>query len=193
MVSRPRVVTIILFGLLLIPTTSAAAETTGLDATDAGTVTVTIDFDGLPGVQGSPFTRYKEFGFRVAAPASSEWQAGQNYGNPAPYIYFVSPAGTETSGAIRVTMRGRSFRFTSIDLYSSVTGFPYGFRGIRDGAVVFTAEGAIPNPMGGFITTSNPYSTVPIDALEVVLHDPAPPAGPNPVGLDNIRLTITAG
>jgi hypothetical protein len=139
---------------------------------------ITIDFNGLSGANGSPFTNYTEYGFMVSA-VSNNWLVGQNYGNPAPFIYFT----TETMETIAVTDGGALFAFSSIDLYASLTKIPYTFTGFLDGNQVFTVSGEVPNTFGNFMTVMNPYSTDSIDTLDVTLTNPSQS---NPMGLDNI-------
>jgi hypothetical protein len=147
----------------------------------------TIDFNGLPGADGSPFTGYTQAGFAVA-PLSSNWLVGQNFGNPPPFIFFEHPAvaNTTTTAAIRITDAGATFSFSAIDIYSSVTPVPYIFVGSLSGTTVFTTAGTVPLPFGNFITVSNPNGADLIDALEVTLSTFTQfPVG-NRVGVDNI-------
>jgi hypothetical protein len=139
---------------------------------------ITIDFNGLSGADGSPFTNYTEYGFMVSA-VSNNWLVGQNYGNPAPFIYFT----TGTMETIAVTDGGALFAFSSIDLYASLTKIPYTFTGFLGGNQVFTVSGEVPNTFGNFATVMNPYSTDSIDTLDVTLTNPSQS---NPMGLDNI-------
>jgi hypothetical protein len=63
---------------------------------------VTIDFNGLPGNPGSPFTSYTQAGFTVT-PLSGSWLVGQNFGNPPPFIFFEHPAVAGTTLKARKT------------------------------------------------------------------------------------------
>ena len=64
-----------------------------------------------------------EFGFTVTA-LTNDWVVGQNYGNPAPFIYFVAQPNQMLTETIAVTEGSGKFRFNSIDLYSSITTNP---------------------------------------------------------------------
>lgn len=143
----------------------------------------TIDFNGLSGSDGSPFTSYAESGFTVAR-LSGSWLVGKNYGNPPPYILFRNPP--TTTASVAVTDAGAPFSFRSIDLYSSTTPIPFIFTGLLNGNTVFTVSGTVPNTFGNFATVSNPHGTDRIDTLQVTLSNPSNPNVPNPVGLDNI-------
>lgn len=152
---------------------------------------ITIDFNGLPGADGSPFTSYMEFGFTVTA-LTKDRVVGQNYGNPAPFIYFVAQPNQMLMETIAVTEGGGKFSFNSIDLYSSVTTIPYTFTGFLGQNQVFTVSGIVQNTFGNFATILNPYSSDTIDTLDVTLTDSAPSCCSNPMGLDNIVLTPAA-
>ncbi len=134
-----------------------------------------------------PFTTYTESGFTVQ-PSSGAWLGFTNYGNPTPYAGFKAPAGTTTSGELKIRAGGAGFRFVSVDLYSSTTPIPYVFTGLSGSTTVFTVEGTRPNTFGEFKTVDNPHSADTIDALLIRLSNPAAPCCANPVGLDNIRL-----
>lgn len=154
-----------------------------------GARAATIDFTGLGGSNGSPFTGYVEHGFTVS-PVSGDWLVGQNYGDPAPFIYFLHPAvsGT-TTASFAVTEGGGDFTFGAIDLYSSVTPIPYTFTGLRAGSTVFTATGTVPNTFGDFATVTNPDGADIIDTLEVTLFTYTLFPIANPEGPDNIVVT----
>jgi hypothetical protein len=149
---------------------------------------VTIDFTGIPGSSGSPFTIYAEHGFVVSS-ASGNWVVNQGYGHPLPFIEFSAPAASTTTSSIVVTDGGSTFDFNSIDLYSSVTPIPYTLIGLLNLSPVFSVSGTIPNPMGGFVTVLNPVPTLTIDTLEVVLTTTTPSCCSNWAGLDNIVVT----
>jgi hypothetical protein len=151
---------------------------------------LTIDFNGLPGADGSPFTNYTEFGFTVSA-ASGNWLVGKNYGDPPPFIWFNAPAGSTITSSIAVADGGATFSFNSIDLYSSVTTIPYTFTGLLSHNAVFTVSGIVPLTFGNFALVLNPDSAAPIDTLEVTLTDSVPCCGSNPVGLDNISVATS--
>jgi hypothetical protein len=159
--------------------------------------TTTIDFNGLLGNDGSPFTSYTEFGFTVG-PLSGRWLVGQRYGHPPPYIFFKNPSPTaDSTASVEITNAGAPFRFRSIELYSSVTTIPYTFRGLTNGMTVFSTAGTVPNTFGNFARVLNPHGTDVIDKLQVMLSNPATPLCPtclgNPVGLDNIVVDPVLG
>jgi hypothetical protein len=168
-------------GILMVSTVSGTAL--------AGTIT--IDFNGISGKNGAPFNSYTESGFTVSA-TSADWLVGQNFGDPAPYIYFNAPAGKTVIDSIAVTDGGSDFSFSSIDLYSSTTVIPYTLTAILNGNTVFTVSGTVPNTFGNFALLINPDSTAVINTLELTLTDPAAPCCSNPVGLDNITMVTTA-
>jgi hypothetical protein len=153
---------------------------------------ITIDFNGISGADGSPFTSYMEFGFTVTAALTNGWLVGQSFGNPPPYIYFVAQPNQFLTETIAVTDGGAKFSFSQIDLYSSITTIPYTFTGFLGQNQVFTTSGIVPNTFGNFATVMNPFSTVQIDTLDVTLTDAAPLCCSNPMGLDNIVLTPAA-
>lgn len=152
---------------------------------------ITIDFNGLFGADGSPFTNYTEFGSLVSA-VSNNWLVGQNYGNPAPFIYFVAQPQQMITATIAVTDGGAPFTFSSIDLYSSITTIPYTFTGFIGGNQVFTVSGEVPHTFGNFARVMNPYSSDSIDTLDVTLTNSTPPCCSNPMGLDNIVVATAA-
>lgn len=156
-----------------------------LTTTPAFAGTVTIGFDGLTG-KGA-FTSYTQDGFTVSS-SSGDWLISQTFGDPAPYIYFLSPAGSTTTASIDVTEGGSNFTFSSIDLYSSTTKIPYTFAGLLNGSTVFTVTGVVPNTFGNFALVTNPDATLDINELEVTLEDPC---CSNPVGLDNLAVVTT--
>jgi hypothetical protein len=150
---------------------------------------VTITFGGLL-VNGAPVAAYAESGFTLVA-TDGNWETS-GYGHPEPAIIFLmDPLGVETSAAIRVTAGGTTFRFVSVDVYSSVTPIPYVFTGLRDSVTVFSVAATEPNTFGNFATVLNPESADLIDTLLITLTNTPPISGcceTNPMGLDNIVL-----
>jgi hypothetical protein len=145
-----------------------------------------ITFAGLAPV-GAPFVSHLEAGFLVE-PVSAPWIIG-NHGRPAPFIQFLRLASDPlTTGAIRVTAGGSIFRFTSVDLYSSITPIPYVFTGMREGVTVFTVTGTVPNTFGSLATVPSAFPLAWIDTLLISVSNPVSPCCSNPVGLDNIVL-----
>jgi hypothetical protein len=151
-----------------------------------------IGFGGV-GDHGSGLGTYMESGFTVDA-LSGRWTVSRTYGRPLPFIQFLRGAGEPTSsGQIRVTAAGALFRFTSADLYSSVTPIPYVITGLLNSATVFTLTGTVPNTFGGFATVSAATGHLPIDTLLITIDNPATPSCPtcsNPVGVDNIAVSF---
>lgn len=155
-------------------------------------VTTTIDFTGI--ADESPFTIYHQFGFTIS-PSSGAWISRTAYGNPPPFIYFNNPNGvSDVTSSIKIMMDNNStFKFSSVDLYSSVTKIPYIIKGYLKSNVIFNVTGTIPNTFGGFATATNSRNTDVIDTLEITLTNPALLCCPNccsnnPMGLDNIVL-----
>ena len=120
---------------------------------------------------------------------SGDWVVRSDYGHPVPFVEFVSAPGTTVTGEMRVTADGSPFAFTSVDLYSSTTTIPYQVTGFRNGAIVFALSDTVPNTFGDFKTVTNPNASAAIDALSIVLVNPAAPCCRNPTGADTIALT----
>ena len=84
-------------------------------ASVAPATATTIAFGDL--LTSSAFTTYTESGFTVAA-ISGNWESNVDFGNPAPFIWFMREADDpETSAQIEITAGGSPFTFTSADLY----------------------------------------------------------------------------
>jgi hypothetical protein len=145
-----------------------------------------VGFDELL-VHGAAFTTHTACGLNIAVTAAS-WQVSTSYGHPAPFVQFLSPAGTTTTGEITATAVGATFAFTSVDIYSSTTKIPYEISGLAGGAVVFTIQGVQGNTFGNFATVAAAGATRQIQKLRIRLTNPAAPCCSNPVGLDNIRV-----
>jgi hypothetical protein len=145
-----------------------------------------ISFNGLA-VQNASVSGYSESGCDVSA-VSGGWIAWTTYGHPAPSIVFNAPAGTTITGDIRLSASGATFRFQSVDLYSSTTQIPYSITGLRNSSTVFTVADTVPNTLGAFRTVANPNVAAVIDTLSIVLTNAASLAGSNPMGLDTIVL-----
>jgi hypothetical protein len=154
-------------------------------STDAGR-SITIMFNRVPADFGHP---YIESGFTVSE-TSAGWFPSTTYGNPAPFIEFTAAAGSTVTGEIRVTAGGAAFGFKSVDLYSSTTPIPYTFVGMRNCTTVFTETNTVPNTYGAFRTVVARHPMTVIDTLSITLSNPAAPCCPNPMGLDNIVLTL---
>jgi hypothetical protein len=157
------------------------------EVVDTAPGNTTLSFDGA-GADSTPFTSYTDAGFTVAA-VSGAWAVRTTYGHPAPYIGFTAPPGTAIGGEVRISAAGLPFSFSSVDLYSSTVSMPYVVTGLKNGATVFTVADVLPNPMGAFVTVPNPHATDVIDTLLISVTSPAAPCCPNPVGIDNIKVT----
>jgi hypothetical protein len=148
---------------------------------------VTCTFSGLL-VDEATLSSYTESGITVVATAGA-WQARTGFGNPAPSILFITPAGASATGQVEVTAGDATFSFVSVDLYSSITTIPYGFTGLMGSTKVFSVSGTVPNTFGAFATVANPNAGDLIDTLVIELTDGAA-CCENPMGLDNIRLRM---
>jgi hypothetical protein len=146
----------------------------------------TVGFDGLT-VNLAAFASLSACDLTIT-PTSAHWLVSATYGHPAPFVQFVSPAGTTIVGEISVTAPGGTFGFGSVDIYSSTTKIPYEIIGLAKGALVFTIANVQGNVFGGFATIANPHPGAAIDTLLIRLTNPAAPCCSNPVGLDNIRI-----
>jgi hypothetical protein len=152
---------------------------------------VTCTFGGLL-VNGAALSSYTESGITVVATAGG-WQAMTGYGNPAPSIDFVTPAGVAGSEQVKVTAGGSAFSFASVDLYSSVTPIPYTFTGLMGSTTVFSVSGTVPNTFGAFATVANPNAEDLIDTLVIELTNDlanGPACCDNTMSLDNVRLIM---
>jgi hypothetical protein len=181
MTRQPR----ILLVTVCLLTGAACGDSTTAPSTPSRSVTMT--FNGL-NADGAAVPIYSESGFSVSANPGS-WVVRTTYGNPAPFVQFVSGAGTAVTGEIHVTADGPgAFTLKSIDLYSSTTPIPYTITGVRNLAVVFTVADTLPNTFGNFRTVVNPRGTDLIDTLTISLANASAPCCANPMGLDNIVL-----
>ena len=145
-----------------------------------------IGFDDLSS-HGAAFTTYTACDFTVTG-TTTNWTVSTNYGRPAPFIQFLAPGGTTAVGEVLVTASGATFRFSSVDLYSSTTPIPYVITGIARSATVFTIQNTQPNTFGNFATIVNPEAARQVDALLIRLSNPAASCCSNPMGLDNLVL-----
>ena len=148
---------------------------------------VTCTFGGLL-VDEETLSTYTESGITVL-PTAGSWQARTGYGNPAPFIEFVTQAGVSETGQVQVTAPGSAFSFVSVDLYSSVTPIPYVFTGLMGSTKVFSVSGTVPNTLGNFATVANPNTGDLIDTLVIELTN-GTACCENPMGLDNVRLIM---
>jgi hypothetical protein len=148
---------------------------------------IVIGFNGLI-VHDATVTSYTESGFTIST-GSAAWVASTTYGHPAPFVEFLAESATTVTGELRLAAGGSTFRFASVDLYSSTTPIPYTIRGLRNSSTVFTVSGSLPNTFGDFRTVANSNATSLIDTLSIVLTNAAASCCRNPMGLDTIVLT----
>jgi hypothetical protein len=150
-----------------------------------------IGFEGI-GEHGTPFTLYTEDGFMVFPGGGEEWVNNTVYGKPAPSVVFNRPRGApELWAGMFIRAEGTlPFTFSAVDLYSSVTPIPYRFVGYKDGMPVLIVFGEMPNPFGEFEPATNPDFETLIDLLYIELVNPFVAFGGNPVGFDNIVVSL---
>lgn len=151
-----------------------------------------IGFVGV-GSHDSAFTTYTESGFAVDA-IVGPWTVNRNFGRPLPFIQFQRSTEATQTGQVRVTASGATFRFTSVDLYSSVTPIPFVITGMLNSLTVFTMSGTTSNTFGNFATVAAATGHLPIDTLLISVDNPATPTCPacvgNRVGIDNIAVSF---
>lgn len=150
-----------------------------------------IGFDGI-GAHGAQFTSYTEDGFTVSA-GSSLWTNNRVYGAPLPFVQYVrNQSDPELVTGLFFTAGDADFTFASVDVYSSVTPIPYRIRGFQDGLVLFDLQGTVPNTFGQFRTILNPELGDVIDRLYIQLFNPFVACCSNPVGMDNIVVSLVS-
>jgi hypothetical protein len=122
----------------------------------------------------------------------ARWYQNTIYGSPAPAVMF-NRNGNEPDvlGSIGVqAVGGFDFTFSAIDLYSSVTRIPYRFIGWNNSSVVFDFSATMGNTFGTFRTALNPFVDITIDLLLIELVNPFISIGGNPMGVDNIVVSL---
>jgi hypothetical protein len=150
-------------------------------------VPTTLTFSGVS-IHGGALSSYSESGFTLSLP-SGNWRGSTQFGNPAPFVQFVRPAGPAAlTEVITLTTGGLPFHFGSFEVYSSVVPVPYTFTGRLNSQPVFSRSNTLPNPMGRFVPISNPDAIVPIDELIISLTNTASTCCSNPVGIDNLLV-----
>lgn len=151
-----------------------------------------IGFDDLTGGQNDPFYFYTEDGFMVFPAGGEPWVQNVVYGKPAPSVIFHRPReAPELFAGMFVRAEDSSdFTFAAVDLYSSVTPIPFRFVGYDENVPVFDVYGTMPNTFGQFLTALNPNVDVLIDLLYIELVNPFVALGGNPVGFDNVAVTL---
>ena len=170
----------------MVPTAPVPPAAAPSGVTPAGVLELgTLTFDNLTS-NGAAVSEYHERGFTLRF-SGAGWTERHTYGNPRPFVYFDSAAGTSVTGTVEVSGGGQTFAFQSVDLYSSTTRIPYRIVGLRAGETVFTMEDQLPNTFGQFRTVRL-SAPAPIDTLRIALTNNAAPCCRNPMGLDNITL-----
>jgi hypothetical protein len=178
----PRARLLVVATVLSVAAAGCTNNATSPSATQSGSATITFS-----GVGDNPAVNtYTENGYSIST--SGGWKSITTFGNPAPFIEFVTPAATSASGAIQVfAIEHVPFTFQSVDVYSSITQIPYSITGVRDFSVVFTMSDIVPNTFGNFRTIASTHPTDLIDTLTIQLTNPVT-CCPNPIGIDNIRV-----
>jgi len=111
------------------------------------------------------------------------------YGNPQPFVQFTAPAGTTSTGELRVTANGAPFWLNSFDLYSSTTKIPYVIEGTLNSEPAFTVIDGVGNTFGAFARRTNPKADTPVQEIRIRLSNPSAPCCSNPMGIDNIVVS----
>ena len=150
-------------------------------------MTYTIGFSSLRDNR-TPFASHAESGFAVSVVAGN-WISLTTYGNPQPFIEFYGPAGTTTTGELRITANGDAFWLNSIDFYSSTTKIPYVIEGYLNNELVSSVVDVIGNTFGAFARRSNPNADAPVQEIRVRLSNPSAACCENPMGVDNIVVS----
>ncbi len=121
-----------------------------------------IDFNGLPGNNGDPFTSFSEAGFNVAA-SSGNFQVGKAFGNPTPSIF----SGSQTSSVDVTEIGPGTFTFSQVDLGNAGGGVPsYTIQGFLNNALVLSTSGSLTAPFT-FTTVSSPNSNQQLSLLRI--------------------------
>ncbi len=98
-----------------------------------------IDFSGLPGSDGDPFSNYTENGFSVTA-TSGSWYQSFSYGNPSPSI-FLDATAVNPDGSLTVTSSLGDFSFSQVDFSSNNGATDYSIQGLLSSVQQFTQTG----------------------------------------------------
>jgi len=147
----------------------------------------TIGFSSLRDNR-APFTSHVESGFAVSV-VSANWISVTTYGNPQPFVEFYGPAGTTTTGELRITANGDAFWLTSVDFYSSTTKIPYVIEGYLNNELTFSVVDVIGNTFGAFARKPNPKADIPVQEIRLRLSNPSAPCCENPMGIDNVVVS----
>ncbi|MEM6441549.1 MAG: hypothetical protein AAF763_17860 [Pseudomonadota bacterium] len=164
---------------------TAALAAAGLAISAGAAQALTIEFGGLPGLNGDPLGVYEEDGFSVAD-LTGDWNQGFNLGNPVPSIFTSLSIPIVQEVEIKATSGG-DFNFLGYDYLCSVNVADCDFvaRGFRDGFDIFTAT--FIGPGNGVVGTfDSALLGVDIDRLVLSLDQPDS-------NYDNIRLTAPVG
>src|SRR5215510_12931093 len=143
-----------LCSILLASVTASACNSneTPSAPTSTPSAPTVITFRTFPGFDAGP---YSESGATVT-PISGA-RRSNSYGNPGPatvfpgFLFEAPP----TAGKLAVMFGARAFKFTAVDVYSSVTQIPWEFRGYLNRIPVFTVDGRQGNTFGRFVRVDN--------------------------------------
>jgi len=146
---------------------------------------VTVTFDGA-GSNGSAYTTSSTSGYSVDAKTGT-WTVNTTGGNPAPFIQFLSPPNAWTT--VEVIIRADSpFHFVSVDIYSGLSFVEYSITATSpSGLPTLQMPGTARNP-GGFVRVTSPGPDGFVGQVSIKLTG-YPVGSPNPVGVDNIKLS----
>jgi hypothetical protein len=127
---------------------------------------------------------YAESGYAIST--SGNWQGKTTFGNPGPFIEFVTPPSTMGVGTLTLFASDHHpFVLRSIDVYSSITPIPYTISGVRNFGVVFSLSDTLPNTFGTFKTVVSTHQSDLVDTVSIQLTNPST-CCQNPMGVDNI-------
>ena len=177
--TTPRARTLILLSAAMLWIAPASADAS----------TITIDFGGLLGPNGSAFPNpYTEDGFTVT-PTVGTLQQGTIFGNPEPSL-IVGPVSAPVDGTFEITAGGGLFSWVSYD-YSNNNGSAFHeIQGYLNNVNVFTQPLDLSaSPGFAFATITSLVGGLSIDRLTFVVN---PSADASSVNLDNIVLETAA-
>ena len=170
--------------ILAVTATGCTGSSTAPSSPPSGTTT--IAFSSIT-ADGAAVTIYAENGYSLST--SGDWQGKTTFGNPPPFIEFVTPAATMKVAMVQVFANTHEpFTFRSVDVYSSITTVSYVISGVRDFSVVFMISDTLPNTFGSFRTVLSTHPNDPVDTLTIQLTNPVT-CCPNTIGIDNIVVS----
>ncbi len=148
-----------------------------------GVGTSSVTFNSLTGTATTPFTSHTERGYLVE-PVSGDWTLVPN----AIKLESPTPA-VETTGAVRVTAGGASFRLESLNLFYETTA-SFTLTGTLAGNPVFSVTTACTMALATCAGTkiTSPFPNALVDALIISVTTRGVTTGVSAVGLDDIVL-----